>query len=107
MNERKGSQQEKTQDTLQPIFLPRETITKPTNLDGKAITLRDGITISQAYLTLTLIQVIKNLKGRADLASIVVLDPRALMEGKEKLEIMATLEKMQELGLAAMGMYCI
>jgi hypothetical protein len=29
------------------------------------------------------------------------------MEGRENLEIMATLEKMQELGLAAMGMYYI
>ncbi len=45
-NEGKGSQQEKTQDALQPNFLPGEIITKPTNLDGKAITLRDGITIS-------------------------------------------------------------
>ncbi len=46
IDEGKGSQQEKTQDTLQPNFLPGETITKPTNLDGKAITFIDGITIS-------------------------------------------------------------
>jgi len=29
------------------------------------------------------------------------------MEGRAKLEIRTTLEKMKELGLAAMGMYCI
>jgi hypothetical protein len=75
-NEGKGSQQEKTQDTLQPNFLLGETITKPTNLNGKAITLRDGITTSQAYRTLTQIQIIKNLEGRADLASTTVLDSK-------------------------------
>jgi hypothetical protein len=56
---------------------------------------------------LALIQIIKNLKGRIDLASKVVLGTRATLEGRADLEIGAKLEKMHKLRSTTIGMYYV
>ncbi len=70
-------------------------------------TLKDGIIINRTNLTLALIQIIKNLKGRIDPASRVILGTRATLEGRADLEIRGIVRKMQELGLAAISMYYV
>jgi hypothetical protein len=60
-----------------------------------------------ANLTLALIQVVINLKGRANLASRVILGTMVTTKGRVDLEIRAKLKKTRELGLAAMGLYYV
>jgi hypothetical protein len=61
--------------------------------NGKVIALRDCITISWTYLTLALIQVIKNLEGKTNPTSIVVLNTKVALEGRADLEIGVESEK--------------
>jgi hypothetical protein len=79
----------KTHDTLQFNISPREIITELTSQNRKVLTLKSMITTSWANFTLALFQVIKNLEGRANPISRVVLDPRVAMEGRVNMEFKA------------------
>ncbi len=87
--EEEGSQQKKTHVTLKFNISPREIITELTNKNHEVLTLKSRITTSWANFILALIQVIKNLEGRANLVSRAVSDPKAAMEGRVNVEIKA------------------
>jgi hypothetical protein len=56
---------------------------------------------------LALIQVIKNLKGRVDQASIAVLGTRVPLEGRANLEMGVKSKTTHELKLGTIGLYIV
>lgn len=89
-DEGKGSQGEKNDNTFQSNFSSIEIIidlAKQTKKEAcNGFILGDGVTISRVNLTLALIQVIRNLEGRA------CLEGSTNLESREKLESKTTLE---------------